>query len=602
APGSFARLTDAIAKGRIEGYQPLAIVAHDLLAPVGAKGAALRLTLTNVLNRPVRAKLQAALGDLKLDAPSEVALDGHETKEIAIPVSGAPRPDNTYPLAVRLDAGTDGAAALDENLHVNRIARRTITVDGSLDDWEGVLPEPVRASGDQGPSLMEAAWLPFAKYDAAQKAGVATGFLAYDDAHFYFAAKIADDTPSPGTLRFGKRDDDAYFYPPVSYEYDEAKTLLKQETVWSAPSRADGALFLPGSDTKRSFTAWTGVGQSFAVDLALPEGQYRKVSFYFVDWDDYQSGRRRVAVEVRDAGTDKVLATTLVSQYGPGNYASFLVSGKVRVVFRGQNSFGASLSGIFFDPAEDGKKPPQPTFARFLGADLKTGAKWQGAYGGDGYQILGAAPQLPEGVALSVPEVAAKIAHPWPEGVRRYSYRKKPELPFGSAPKFDNVQIAFNVVPFDRKDDMIAFPPGTMRGFIPAKDTDYEYALNPVAEAYGGGTEVWRSAVPGMPRKNFYPRQPASPYDGPVKDARLAIRRDGNTRIVECALPWGEIPLVRKALDEGRTIKFTFRVNDDQGPSMELAEDRSVSKKNPYALHPEWVEHWANEIEFSFEK
>ncbi|HEX4140255.1 MAG TPA: hypothetical protein VHY09_07900, partial [Candidatus Methylacidiphilales bacterium] len=94
----------------------------------------------------------------------------------------------------------------------------------------------------------------------------------------------------------------------------------------------------------------------------------------------------------------------------------------------------------------------------------------------------------------------------------------------------------------------------------------------------------------------------ASPYDGPVKDGQLVVKEDGTTRIVEAALPWSEIPLVQKAMQAGQTIKFSFRVNDDSGPSMELAEGRSVSKKNPYTFHPDWTEHWSNEVEFSFGK
>jgi hypothetical protein len=66
--------------------------------------------------------------------------------------------------------------------------------------------------------------------------------------------------------------------------------------------------------------------------------------------------------------------------------------------------------------------------------------------------------------------------------------------------------------------------------------------------------------------------------------------------------PRSEIPLVKKALDENKTIKFSFRVNDDKGPSMELAQGRSVSKQNPYAFQPDFVPHWANEVEFGFEK
>jgi hypothetical protein len=149
---------------------------------------------------------------------------------------------------------------------------------------------------------------------------------------------------------------------------------------------------------------------------------------------------------------------------------------------------------------------------------------------------------------------------------------------------------------------MIPFPPGTMPNFIPHSDTDYEYAFNKMADAYGGGTEIWRCLTPGMPRKSFYPRQPASPFDGPVKDGQLVVKYDDNTRIVEAALPWSEIPLVQKAMLSGQTIKFSFRINDDAGPSMELAEERSVSKKNSYTFHPDWTEHWSNEVEFSFEK
>jgi hypothetical protein len=141
-----------------------------------------------------------------------------------------------------------------------------------------------------------------------------------------------------------------------------------------------------------------------------------------------------------------------------------------------------------------------------------------------------------------------------------------------------------------------------MPGFIPYRDTDYEYALNKVAEAYGGGTEIWRCRVPGMPPKNFYPRQPASPFDGAVTDGKLAVTQDATTRTVEAAIPWSEIPLVKKAMDENKPIKFSFRVNDDKGPSMELPEGRSVSKQNTYAFHPDFVPHWANEVEFSFEK
>jgi hypothetical protein len=102
-----------------------------------------------------------------------------------------------------------------------------------------------------------------------------------------------------------------------------------------------------------------------------------------------------------------------------------------------------------------------------------------------------------------------------------------------------------------------------------------------------------------MVRKHFFPRQPKAAIDGgPVKgSARLVVK--GNR--LECALPWTEIPEVRRRLDAGQTVKFSYRVNNG-GSALELAVGRSVSKENNFAFHNDWSTHWANELEFGFEK
>ncbi len=188
----------------------------------------------------------------------------------------------------------------------------------------------------------------------------------------------------------------------------------------------------------------------------------------------------------------------------------------------------------------------------------------------------------------------------WPAGVRRFSYRKDPDLPSGNGT--DNVQIAFNVLPAEAK-PWLPFPPGTMPGFMTYMDTDYEFAFNEVAPAYGGGTEIWRLAAPGIPRKHFYPRQPKAPVDGgPVKSGKLSMRREGNARIVEAAIPWSEIPEVKKRVDARQTVKFTYRINDNAGTALELAAGRSVSREGMPTFHNDWVSHWANELEFGIGK
>ncbi|OPZ15269.1 MAG: hypothetical protein BWZ10_01766 [candidate division BRC1 bacterium ADurb.BinA364] len=166
----------------------------------------------------------------------------------------------------------------------------------------------------------------------------------------------------------------------------------------------------------------------------------------------------------------------------------------------------------------------------------------------------------------------------------------------------DNVLIAFNAIP-QEQDEWLSELPGRMPRFGAYKCTDYEFALNRVSEDRGGGTEVWTLLAPGMPRKHFYPRQPKHPLEGPVKGAQLSIVQEGATRIVESAIPWQAIPHVKALRDAGKTVGFSFRVNDDSSNAMmELAMDRSVSKLNSQAFHPDWGGHWANELEFSFEK
>jgi hypothetical protein len=614
--GAFDHLLKALAGARIEGYQPLDIVAHDFLAPIDQKPS-LHLTLTNILNRPVTGAVQVTVAGLTLDAPPQIALQPHETRDVLIPVTGgAPIASNTYPLSFRFDAGADGTAQLQEELHANVIAKRTIKVDGDLSDWKGVLPITVHAEGAEDVSSTVKAWLPFEKFDAAQKPGLATGYLAYDDNYFYFAAKIADNTPSPGMIRFATRNDDDYFYPDVTYNMDPLTILWKKETTWNEPLRAGSALLMPGSSMQRSFTAWVpgldGNNGAFAIDFDLPRDTFHQVSFYFVDWDTKPEasgradGRRGTKIEAIDLATGKRLALNIVSRYGSGAYATYRLAGKVRLIFRTASAVGGSLSGVFFDPlpVADTRKPnPKDTAtAQFIAMDATTGGSWSGTYGADGYAIFGSDPKYPAYAQVSVPEIRDKSTYKWPDGLRHYSYRKNPEMPFGSYPNYDNVQIAFNVIPEDQKEDLLPNLPGVPKGFIPFRDTDYEYALNKVADAYGGGTEIWRCRVPGMPNKDFYPRQPASPFDGAVPNGHLVVKQNDTTRIVEAAIPWHEIPLVKKALDENKTIKFSFRVNDNDGPSMELPQGRSVSKQNTYAFHPDFVPHWANEIEFSFEK
>ncbi|OIP84509.1 MAG: hypothetical protein AUK44_02275 [Porphyromonadaceae bacterium CG2_30_38_12] len=596
--GSYARLISALKKGKIEGYEPVEIVAKDMVRRIEQKPI-MELQITNILNRPVSGILNVKLGGLELNAPQSLTMKANETKTLQVQITGGKTsPDNTYPLEVLFDAGKDGKASHEENMHVNVISRRTPIIDGKLDEWTNTFPLTVTA-GKASLSVTEAAWYPFKQFDTKAE-GMANGYLAYDEQYFYFAAKVADNTPHPGTYRFETRNDDEFFYPDVAYKPDANLSFRKKDGKRDANENDQSALQHPtGAGRIMSYWEPDANNIGFGIDLNLPSDKATQVAFYLPNIDT-----QKTLVDVFDLNTNALLLSQSCNKLWDGCYLVFELSGNVRVTFKGDWWYNVKLAGVFFDKTITCTN--NVTSAFFVKEDFDTKGNWKNVYGKEGYWVFGSEPKMPAGIPANATDTNVLIPLKWPEGVRLFSYRKDPVLPDNSSGlgfASDNVQIAFNVIPIG-DDGYGSTAKGTMPRYIGYKCTDYEYALNQVAPEYGGGTEIWRLLVPGMPEKHFYPRQPKSPFDGAVKNGKLAITHEGSTRITECAIPWSELPDVKKALDEGKTIKFSFRVNDDAngGACMELSRDRSVSKKNSRAFHASWKEHWANEVEFGVEK
>ncbi len=596
--GSFMRLISALKNGYIEGYEPVEIICKDMQDRI-EKNPEVKLQVTNILNRPLKATLSVSLGDLIIEYPKKLNLKQHESKTISVKVSGGnPSQDNTYFLKVIIDAVEDGTAFHEEVMHVNLVSNLSISVDGKLDDWQNALPQIITAE-KASVSLTEAAWYPFKTFETEAE-GFASGYTAFDEEYFYFAAKVADQTPHPGTYRFETRDDDAFFYPDTAYKTDPNLSFRKQDGKMKISDTDLSGLQNPADDS-RILNYWEpdknhiGIG----IDLKLPFDSLSRVSFYL---PNIETGR--TIIEVTDLNTGVQLLTHTMEKLWKGCYLVLDLSGSVRVTFRGDWWYNVKLAAVFIDQGPENSSGYSS--AKLIKEDYDTLGNWKNSYGKKGYWVFGSDPVFPPKYSAIATDESHKVALVWPEGVRHFSYRKDPVLPDNSSGigfAYDNVQIAFNVIPMG-EDGYGSHPAGTMPGYIGYKCTDYEYALNQVAPEYGGGTEIWRLLVPGMPRKHFYPRQPKSPYDGPVKDGKLSISHVGSTRITECAIPWSEIPDVKKALDSGQRIKFSFRINDNGSGAacMELARERSVSKRNSRAFHCDWKEHWANELEFSFEK
>ena len=189
-----------------------------MTAPIASKPV-VRLRLTSQQNQRIEGRLHVQLGNLEITYPTELSFEPREQKWIDVQVTGGrANSANAYPLTLEFDAGKYGVAQHEETMRVNLISRRTIRVDGKLDDWDGALPQPIDVAGDGDPGFEAAMLYPFQRFDAEQSEGRAVGYVAHDDDNFYFAAKIADHTADDGTYRFATRDPNADFYPEISYE------------------------------------------------------------------------------------------------------------------------------------------------------------------------------------------------------------------------------------------------------------------------------------------------------------------------------------------------------------------------------------------------
>ena len=130
--------------------------------------------------------------------------------------------------------------------------------------------------------------------------------------------------------------------------------------------------------------------------------------------------------------------------------------GDARLIARARADwYDGRASGLFIDAAPDNAK------AGFVKFDYETKGDWKGVYGAVGHSIAGFEPQLPAGIGVAMPDNVEREELKWPDGVRRFTYRTRPELPSGngSGAGADNVQIAFNAIPVE-KDEWLPNLPG----------------------------------------------------------------------------------------------------------------------------------------------
>jgi len=163
-----------------------------------------------------------------------------------------------------------------------------------------------------------------------------------------------------------------------------------------------------------------------------------------------------------------------------------------------------------------------------------------------------------------------------------YVYKKDPrgDFPWSG----DTLQFGFDVIAGYAHHGLKTDEDRVPAGFHAMPDTDYEYAVYACTD---GGSELWRLLAPGVPRGHFYPRQPRAKFDqGPVRQGKHVVRRQGNVTTYELAIPWSELKEWQPRA--GQQFGCTFRVNNNRGPALLFGAGKSATKTNGLSLHPYW--------------
>ena len=217
-----------LAAARIDNKRPVEILPHDFTAPVG-KGGELVVELHNCLNRPLRGELAVETAEgLQLQQPRQtVELAAGERRAARFSIAAAaPNPVNAWPCRFRFSSDAGGAEHR-ETLSATIIPKRTIKIDGNLDDWRDVPGVTVvgKSQKAEPTELLRRPWLQIK--DAEPKGNFAQFKLAWDENNLYVAAMVHDPTEqTKGLAPMGGRNEDHYFHTALSDTQSPYKEFL----------------------------------------------------------------------------------------------------------------------------------------------------------------------------------------------------------------------------------------------------------------------------------------------------------------------------------------------------------------------------------------
>ncbi|MCY3020710.1 MAG: hypothetical protein NTW87_16965 [Planctomycetota bacterium] len=187
------QLRERIREAHIENVTPLNLYALSLMKPAN-EAQTLGVRIENQIN----CKVQGTLKLLAAGKGTQASFTIPAAKLVEVPIAWPGcelSPQNQYPvtLAVVSDAGS---VTREQTIAVARFIKRTIKVDGSLDDWKGAVPVMIDSQGasnavDPTQYLLN----PNLKRPEAAdgKRVTAWVYTAYDNDNVYLAAAVNED-------------------------------------------------------------------------------------------------------------------------------------------------------------------------------------------------------------------------------------------------------------------------------------------------------------------------------------------------------------------------------------------------------------------------
>lgn len=223
------KISERLNTAKIQGKRGIEIIPQNFHSLPSAKGAVVSVEVRNRLNCEMKGtlKVNPPEGLTLTSAEQAVKLAPGESRRLDFEIANAKlSSSNAYRFNFEFSSSS-GNASYAETLSAAVAPRRTIKIDGNLDEWADIPGVTVVGSKDNGDvtELLRRPWLEIQKDNPAATAGELK--MAWDDDFLYVCARVNDPTPEAHPIRFSERDENSYFHSAKSDQISPYKEFIE---------------------------------------------------------------------------------------------------------------------------------------------------------------------------------------------------------------------------------------------------------------------------------------------------------------------------------------------------------------------------------------